>query len=509
MDKHLTWIYRRLIKALYDGTYEPGDLDVHVTQYAADVLWKGAQTGYGVAIEAVDFDTPDYAMLAEIESSVYDFALARSGFMSRHIGEALLDERGQLRSFADFAADALGQFGDYHTSKLRAEYNHAVAASTMAARWQDIIDEADLYPGLRYRTIGDGRVRHDHRKLDGVVRAVDSPFWDRYYPPNGWNCRCDVEPVDQRTLDRLGERPIKGGPPKIDHPMFDRNVGKDGIIFHGKHPYFQETSPDTDQYAQALKPDRKQWSDTATHVNDLRREAEARYREAVGDELYDRAAANVAKLMDNARVAISVGGAKRRMPSAEAQVARLQQIIEEGLLTLFDTATGGGSTSIERRKKVERWYFDIADGSTSRPRYGFVIGSQSPSAIARYGLIAIEVEPRLLGFTTFSGGDSFHGEDASNRRGFYPSLLRDPHPSAFVGYDETDLTARFTTIAEAEDLRSLTDTYIEAQIHAPIPPSAIRRVQMLQRMYNVMPEDLHTALDALDIPVHIISQNVE
>ena len=58
-----------------------------------------------------------------------------------------------------------------------------------AARFQS--DQDEVW-GYKYVTMGDNRVRDEHAQLDGVVRQKDDPFWDTYWPPNGWNCRCQV-----------------------------------------------------------------------------------------------------------------------------------------------------------------------------------------------------------------------------------------------------------------------------------------------------------------------------
>lgn len=52
-------------------------------------------------------------------------------------------------------------------------------------------DDVDLW-GYTYYTVGDDRVRDEHALLDGVTRKKDDPFWERFWPPNGWNCRCQA-----------------------------------------------------------------------------------------------------------------------------------------------------------------------------------------------------------------------------------------------------------------------------------------------------------------------------
>ena len=102
-------------------------------------------------------------------------------------------------------------------------------------------------PYLRYVAVMDGRTRPEHRAWHGTVLPVDDPWWDAHYPPCGWNCRCTVTQLGERTLERRGwsvtERPpafpdrtftnrrtgeVTRVPGGID-PGFAYNVGKAGI----------------------------------------------------------------------------------------------------------------------------------------------------------------------------------------------------------------------------------------------------------------------------------------
>ena len=82
-------------------------------------------------------------------------------------------------------------------------------------------DPDDVVWGYRYVTMGDDRVRESHARLEGLVRAKDDPIWDSIWPPNGWNCRCQVvaitRPQRQSRVPRDAE-PDDG---------FDFNPGKD------------------------------------------------------------------------------------------------------------------------------------------------------------------------------------------------------------------------------------------------------------------------------------------
>lgn len=57
---------------------------------------------------------------------------------------------------------------------------------------------------FRYVTVGDHRVRPQHRAWQGIVLPIDHPFWATHYPPNGFNCRCHVQVVSERDIARYG-----------------------------------------------------------------------------------------------------------------------------------------------------------------------------------------------------------------------------------------------------------------------------------------------------------------
>ena len=44
-----------------------------------------------------------------------------------------------------------------------------------------------------------------------MLDAGDS-FWDTYYPPNGWNCRCSVQQRSDRDMARLKLEPAPRAP---------------------------------------------------------------------------------------------------------------------------------------------------------------------------------------------------------------------------------------------------------------------------------------------------------
>ena len=53
-----------------------------------------------------------------------------------------------------------------------------------------------------YSAVNDSRTRPAHAALNGVARRYDDPFWDTFYPPNGYRCRCSVRTASEREAAR-------------------------------------------------------------------------------------------------------------------------------------------------------------------------------------------------------------------------------------------------------------------------------------------------------------------
>lgn len=107
---------------------------------------------------------------------------------------SLLDEDGRRKPFERFLNDVRKIDSTYNRNYLRAEYNFVAGSAEMAAKWEGFMKDGDRY-NLQYRTQKDDKVRPEHAALDGVTLPPSDSFWEEFYPPNGWNCRCNVVQV--------------------------------------------------------------------------------------------------------------------------------------------------------------------------------------------------------------------------------------------------------------------------------------------------------------------------
>lgn len=107
---------------------------------------------------------------------------------------SLIDEDGNRKPFERFLNDVRKIDETYNSNYLRAEYNFVQASAEMAAKWEQYSEDGDRYL-LQYRTAHDDKVRPEHAALDRITLPMSDPFWESYYPPNGWNCFVAGTPV--------------------------------------------------------------------------------------------------------------------------------------------------------------------------------------------------------------------------------------------------------------------------------------------------------------------------
>lgn len=198
---------------------------------------------YGTLTKAlgVSYETPP-ELTAALRNNVFIFSGLKTYHSLSEVGLSLTNEDGSTKSFADFQRDVQVIDARYNGNYLYAEYNHAVHSAQMAVKWHKWEQDGDRYD-LQYRTAGDERVREAHQLLDGTTLPPSDKFWERYLPPNGWNCRCNVVQVLRGDFPRSdSDRATEIGDEYTRTPkaqMFRFNAGKTLVIYPEKHPYYK------------------------------------------------------------------------------------------------------------------------------------------------------------------------------------------------------------------------------------------------------------------------------
>ncbi|MBL7813829.1 MAG: hypothetical protein JNL70_02400 [Saprospiraceae bacterium] len=246
LSTNLNDIFEKTVKAVFDKKIKAGQLSKDIWQYNVDELFKGLNNGFGSEYST---SKPDSRLVKNLTQNVGVAMAFKNWHNVNDMVAALVDETtGEPRSFEQFKEIALTIDAKYNKDWLASEYQLAQRSATMAVEWERLQETADLLPNLRYVTVGDERVREAHKKLDGLVLPINDDFWHLFYPPNGWGCRCTVEPTDDDPKERSYTPDEKEVP-----PAFRMNVGKSGEVFGSEHPYFDLKPSDKKTIQEQLK----------------------------------------------------------------------------------------------------------------------------------------------------------------------------------------------------------------------------------------------------------------
>ena len=122
------------------------------------------------------------------------------------VKKRLADAGAALLKDGDIVDTASGEIIGSGITKQRLEtiFRTQTQNAYMAGKWQSFEETRDFAPYLQYSAILDGRTRQSHAAAHGAVYHIDDPFWDYFYPPNGFNCRCTVRALSDGDLKRRG-----------------------------------------------------------------------------------------------------------------------------------------------------------------------------------------------------------------------------------------------------------------------------------------------------------------
>lgn len=87
--------------------------------------------------------------------------------------------------------------------RLKIIYDVNLRAARAEGAWASFEANKARRPYLRYVAILDQRTRPEHAARHNVTLPVDHPWWDVWAPPCGWNCRCSLQSLSERDVERL------------------------------------------------------------------------------------------------------------------------------------------------------------------------------------------------------------------------------------------------------------------------------------------------------------------
>ncbi len=128
-----------------------------------------------------------------------------------------------FRKDFDKIVEATGwQYNGGRNWRSRIIYETNLRQSYNAGREAQIQLEKKFRPYKQYQHNDSGHPRPQHKAWDGLILAVEDPWWDSHSPMNGWGCKCSVQTLAERDLKAEGL--TVGKAPAIHYE--DKVIGK-------------------------------------------------------------------------------------------------------------------------------------------------------------------------------------------------------------------------------------------------------------------------------------------
>jgi SPP1 gp7 family putative phage head morphogenesis protein len=169
-----------------------------------------------------------YELEEELRHKFFTVSRAESERIVERVHRSLLRAIEEGKTIADFLEEMDEVFGaagitpanPYH---LETVFRTNIQTAYYAGYWEALGDPGmkQEFSWAQYITAGDERVRPAHAAMDGYTAPVNDPIWQKWTPPCGFNCRCDlvfIHKSEARDLVRKPPPPVEPDPGFGIHP---------------------------------------------------------------------------------------------------------------------------------------------------------------------------------------------------------------------------------------------------------------------------------------------------
>ena len=91
--------------------------------------------------------------------------------------------------------------------RVKTVYQTNMHQAKSIGTWKQMQETKEDFPYLRYSAILDNHTRQSHAMMHGKVLPINDKFWDSFYPPNGFNCRCQAYAITESKAKKFGVTP--------------------------------------------------------------------------------------------------------------------------------------------------------------------------------------------------------------------------------------------------------------------------------------------------------------
>lgn len=224
---------KRFLRGVYTGAY--GTHNLPKAYYKETVSKFMGSLKRGWSIKKVGTRTKYLDKFTELADNTHMFAAAKTYSLTRELKAAKVG----TKTYEEYKVNADAVLKRYETWG-NTEADSIQAQGQMAKQWQGIEADKDLFPYLRYSTIG--KACEICSPFEELTARVDDPIWRKISPINHPNCFCVLlqENADTKswskdriaTADRHADKEVVS--------WCRQNAGITGEVFGKEHPYYTE-----------------------------------------------------------------------------------------------------------------------------------------------------------------------------------------------------------------------------------------------------------------------------
>jgi SPP1 gp7 family putative phage head morphogenesis protein len=221
-----------MIKDIYNGSINVENLPIELYKSTANKLLSGVEAGAKIDYINFEFGELGKETALLLRENIYLFSGAKT-FNYVLETQNLIIRDGKIIPYKEFEQLATAIDEKFNKRWLQVEWSDAQISAKNKLDWQNLQNSSEAFPLLRYVAFMDKNTSEICRRLNGIVKPTNDPFWNTYKPQNHYQCRCDLEPLQ---LNEAVETNLNSKDLIKPTPYFS-NLDND-TIFNKLHPYF-------------------------------------------------------------------------------------------------------------------------------------------------------------------------------------------------------------------------------------------------------------------------------